>query len=86
MLSRFLVAILLVVSMPVMASIPLPEVDVRRVDTAGEQVFVVEASGTVKASPAAVWKVLTDYEAMPEFVPDLKKNKVNKKCTTKTNL
>ena len=76
MLSRFLIAILLIVSMPVMASIPLPEVDVRRVDTAGEQVFVVEASGTVKASPAAVWKVLTDYESMPEFVPDLKKNKV----------
>ncbi len=76
MLSRILATSLLAVSMPVMASLPAPEVAVRRVDAAGEQVFEVEASGTVKAAPAAVWKVLTDYEAMPEFVPDLKKNKV----------
>ena len=38
--------------------------------------FEVTASGTVKATPATVWKVLTDYEAMPDFVPDLDKTKV----------
>ncbi len=53
-----------------------PEVEVKRIDTDGEQVFVVTASGTVKASPAAVWKVLTDYEAMPDYVPDMDKSKV----------
>ena len=67
--------LLLALAMPAMAQ-PLPEVAVRRVDAAGEQVFEVNASGTVKAAPAAVWKVLTDYESMPEFVPDLKRNKV----------
>ena len=76
MIARFLFATLLILSMPAMASEPAPEVAVRRIEAAGEQVFEVEASGSVKAAPALVWKVLTDYEAMPEFVPDLKKNKV----------
>ena len=75
MLNRALLFLLLAIAMPAMAQ-PLPEVAVRRVDAAGEQVFEVSASGTVKAAPAAVWKVLTDYESMPEFVPDLTKNKV----------
>jgi ribosome-associated toxin RatA of RatAB toxin-antitoxin module len=76
MISRFLVATLLVISMPVMAGLPAPEVAVKRVEAAGDQMFEVEASGTVKASPATVWKVLTDYESMPDFVPDLTRNKV----------
>lgn len=72
---RALLCLLCALALPAVAR-PLPEVAVKRVDAAGEQVFEVSASGTVKASPASVWKVLTDYEAMPEFVPDLKKNKV----------
>lgn len=75
MLTRTLLCLLFALALPAMAQ-PLPEVDVRRIDAAGEQVFEVAASGTVKASPTSVWKVLTDYDAMPEFVPDLKKSKV----------
>jgi ribosome-associated toxin RatA of RatAB toxin-antitoxin module len=67
---------LLLFALPAMAEPAKPEVAVKRVDSEGEQVFEVTASGTVRASPAAVWKVLTDYEAMPEFVPDLEKTKV----------
>ena len=76
MLIRALLCLLLVLALPAMAQPALPEVVVTRVDAGGEQVFEVAASGTVKAAPAQVWKVLTDYESMPEFVPDLKKNKV----------
>lgn len=76
MIARALLCLTLVVAMPAMALPALPEVTVRRVHAAGEQVFEVAANGTVKATPAHVWKVLTDYEAMPEFVPDLTKNKV----------
>lgn len=67
---------LLVFTVPAAAQTATPEVAVKRVDSEGSQVFEVAASGTVKASQAAVWKVLTDYEAMPEFVPDLEKTKV----------
>ena len=76
MIARPFLCLLLAFSMPVMAQPLAPEVAVRRIDAGDEQVFEVTASGVVRASPAAVWKVLTDYEAMPEFVPDLKKSKV----------
>ena len=29
------------------------------------------ASITIEASPEEVWQVLTDYERLPEFVPNL---------------
>lgn len=76
MFARILLSSLLLFAMPALAETAKPEVAVKRVDSEGEQVFEVTASGTVRASPAAVWKVLTDYEAMPEFVPDLEKTKV----------
>ena len=76
MFARLLLLFLLVLTLPAMAQPSKPEVAVKRVDTAGAQVFEVTASGAVKASPEAVWKVLTDYEAMPEFVPDLEKTRV----------
>lgn len=76
MFARLLLSSFLLFAMPAMADPAKPEVAVKRVDSEGEQVFEVSASGTVRASPAAVWKVLTDYEAMPGFVPDLEKNSV----------
>lgn len=76
MFARLLLSSFLLFAMPAVAGPAKPEVAVKRVDSEGEQVFEVTASGTVRASPAAVWKVLTDYEAMPEFVPDLEKNNV----------
>ena len=38
--------------------------------------YEVDASGTVQAPLASVWKILTAYERMPEFVPDLASCKV----------
>jgi ribosome-associated toxin RatA of RatAB toxin-antitoxin module len=76
MIARALLCLLFVFAMPAMAQPALPEVTVKRVDAAGEQAFEVSASGTVRSAPLQVWKVLTDYESMPEFVPDLKRNKV----------
>lgn len=63
-----------------------PEVTAKRVEANGEQVFEVAASGTVKASQAAVWKVLTDYESMPEFVPDLEVARVVSRTGNRTIL
>lgn len=71
-----LCCLMLALSAPAPALSATPEVSARRIESGGEQVFVVAASGSVKASPAAVWKVLTDYERMPDFVPDLKTARV----------
>lgn len=76
MFARLFLASLLVFSGSAMAQSPKSEVVVKRVNTSGQQVFEVTAKGSVKATPEAVWKVLTDYESMPEFVPDLEKTKV----------
>lgn len=37
----------------------------------GEPLFEVTAAGVVRATPQQTWQVLTDYERLPEFVPDL---------------
>ncbi|MDC8757706.1 SRPBCC family protein [Janthinobacterium fluminis] len=50
---------------------PKLDVAVRRVELDALHMYEVEASGTVQASPAAVWRVLTTYDRMNEFVPDL---------------
>jgi ribosome-associated toxin RatA of RatAB toxin-antitoxin module len=76
MFARLLLASMLVFSDSAMAQSPPSEVVVKRVDANGEPGFEVTASGAVKAAPEAVWKVLTDYEAMPGFVPDLETTKV----------
>ncbi|MES2742295.1 MAG: SRPBCC family protein [Pseudomonadota bacterium] len=52
------------------------EVAVRRVEFDSLHLYEVQSSGTVRAAPAAVWKVLTNYERMNEFVPDLESCKV----------
>jgi ribosome-associated toxin RatA of RatAB toxin-antitoxin module len=84
MFARLLLTSLLLVSVPAMAQSPKSDVVVKRVDVDGEQVFQVTASGSVKASPASVWKVLTNYEGMPEFVPDLEKTKVISRTGNRT--
>jgi ribosome-associated toxin RatA of RatAB toxin-antitoxin module len=71
MIARLLLCLALACFLPAMAQLPKLDVNVRRVDADGERVYEVAASGVVDAAPAAVWKILTDYERMPEFVPDL---------------
>jgi ribosome-associated toxin RatA of RatAB toxin-antitoxin module len=55
---------------------PKLDVSVRRVEVDAMHVYEVDATGAVLAPPAAVWKVLTTYERMDEFVPDLESCKV----------
>lgn len=76
MLARLVLCLLLVCVTPAMAQLPKLEVAVKRVDVGDMHVFEVVSSGEVNAAPAAVWKILTNYERMPEFVPDLKTTKV----------
>ncbi|KHA78071.1 cyclase/dehydrase [Janthinobacterium lividum] len=47
------------------------KVDVKRIEVDGQRMYEVDASGSVQAPPASVWKTLTTYERMHEFVPDL---------------
>jgi ribosome-associated toxin RatA of RatAB toxin-antitoxin module len=76
MLARLVLCLLLVCAPPAMAQLSKLEVAVKRVDVGDMHVFEVVSSGEVRAAPAAVWKILTNYERMPEFVPDLKTTKV----------
>jgi ribosome-associated toxin RatA of RatAB toxin-antitoxin module len=46
-------------------------VDVNRFEVEGQHLYQVQASATVQAAPATVWKVLTAYDRMTEYVPDL---------------
>jgi ribosome-associated toxin RatA of RatAB toxin-antitoxin module len=76
MLPRLLLCLLLCCAMPAMAQLPPLEVHVKREEVDNQKVFDVTASGAVMATPAAVWKILTNYERMPEFVPDLQTTRV----------
>ena len=61
------------------APLPSPALDlsVERVAGAdGGKVYQISSSGTVAATPAAVWKILTDYNRMADYVPDLKSARV----------
>lgn len=76
MIARLLFWLALACALPAMAQLPKLEVSVKRVDADDMKVFDVSASGTVAAPPAAVWKILTDYERMPDFVPDMHTSRV----------
>jgi ribosome-associated toxin RatA of RatAB toxin-antitoxin module len=76
MFARLLLAMLLACPLPLLAQAGKLDVSVKRVDAGEQHVFEVAASGTVRAAPELVWKILTDYERMPEFVPDLQRTKV----------
>jgi len=43
-----------------------------RISRDGQSFFEVNATGFVRVTPQQAWRVLTDYERLPEFVPDLK--------------
>jgi len=53
------------------------ELQVDRIDAVdGGKMYQIESSGTVAASPAAVWRILTDYNHMADYVPDMKSARV----------
>jgi ribosome-associated toxin RatA of RatAB toxin-antitoxin module len=78
MITRFALWLLLACAAPApaLAQRAALEVGVERVERADGHVYEVNARGEVAAAPAAVWRILTDYERMPEFVPDLRQARV----------
>ncbi|TFW24025.1 SRPBCC family protein [Duganella callida] len=78
---RFLLFLLLGVTAAAMAQTPrleLPklEVSVNRMEQDGRHLYEVDATGTVAASLPKVWRILTNYERMTEFVPDMESCKI----------
>ncbi|WP_229425194.1 MULTISPECIES: SRPBCC family protein [unclassified Massilia] len=56
---------------------PAFDLKVEHVDgSEGAKVYQIASSGTVVASRAAVWRVLTDYDHLAEFLPNLKSARV----------
>lgn len=75
MLKRFLIILLLACALP--AGAAAMALAVERVDGPdGASVYQITSSGTVAAAPAAVWRILTDYDHMADFVPDLQSARV----------
>lgn len=57
--------------------VPKFELDVERVDGAeGDKVYQISSSGTVKAAPAVVWRILTDYNHLADYLPNLTSTRV----------
>lgn len=51
---------------------PRFELNVERVAGAeGDKVYRIASSGTVAAAPALVWRILTDYEHLADYLPNL---------------
>jgi ribosome-associated toxin RatA of RatAB toxin-antitoxin module len=55
---------------------PTLEVSVKPVAAQAQHMYEIDASASVQAPLAAAWRVLTDYEKMSEFVPDLASCKI----------
>jgi ribosome-associated toxin RatA of RatAB toxin-antitoxin module len=76
MITRLCLCLLLACALPAFAQARNLDVRVERVHTDAGGVYEVNARGEVAAAPAAVWRILTDYDRMDEFVPDLRSAKV----------
>jgi ribosome-associated toxin RatA of RatAB toxin-antitoxin module len=76
MIARLCLCLLFAFALPAMAQQPALEVGVERQKTDSGNVYEVDARGDVRATPEAVWRILTDYEHMPDFVPDLQSTRV----------
>lgn len=57
-------------------TIDQPDIDVRMNRAKGYPLFEVTAKMTVNANVARSWKVLTDYNRLAEFVPNLSRSQV----------
>lgn len=71
MIARLCLCLMMLCALPGWAA-PALTVGVERADG----VYRISARGEVAAAPAAVWRILTDYEHMAEFVPDLERARV----------
>jgi ribosome-associated toxin RatA of RatAB toxin-antitoxin module len=75
MVSRLCFCLMMTAALPALAR-PALDVSVVRLDGADGKVYQISARGEVAAAPGAVWRILTDYERMAEFVPDLHRTRV----------
>ena len=66
-----LVAPVTVLAQGLRADAPKLQVDVKRETQDSLTLYVIDASGVVQAPLPAVWRTLTGYDRMEEFVPDL---------------
>jgi len=57
---------------------------VRLLDTPGSKIKTAEALFLVKASPDAVYRIITDYNHYPEFMPNIAKTTILQKSGTAT--
>jgi ribosome-associated toxin RatA of RatAB toxin-antitoxin module len=73
MLKRLFTALLVACAIPGWGTAaPAMELNVEKTSGAdGSAVYQIASSGTVAAAPTAVWRILTDYDHMADFVPDL---------------
>jgi ribosome-associated toxin RatA of RatAB toxin-antitoxin module len=84
MLKRIFLIFMLALSLPALADdsiapalTPTLALKVERIDgDDGGKVYQIASSGEVAASPATVWRILTDYNHMADYVPDLKSARV----------
>jgi ribosome-associated toxin RatA of RatAB toxin-antitoxin module len=60
--------------------------DAARISRDGQSFYEVSAAGFVRVTPQQAWRVLTDYERLPDFVPDLVASKVLSRNANETIL
>ncbi|AVR94727.1 SRPBCC family protein [Pseudoduganella armeniaca] len=77
-MKRFLLLLLLGCTAPALTlaqshriDVPKLQVSVKRITQDALQMYEVDANGTVQAPLPTVWRILTGYDRMEEFVPDL---------------
>lgn len=72
---QYLLFLLVLLGMPAHAQedwrVTATSVDVSRIGAGRRPLFRIQASTMVRATPQQVWRVLTDYARLPEFVPEL---------------
>ncbi|MGJ9416336.1 SRPBCC family protein [Massilia sp. CMS3.1] len=57
--------------------VPKFELNVKRVDgTQGGRAYQIASSGTVASTPDVVWRILTDYNHLADYLPNLKSARV----------
>ncbi|WUR13466.1 SRPBCC family protein [[Empedobacter] haloabium] len=77
-MKRFLLLLLLGCTAPALTlaqtprtDVPKLQVSVKRITQDALHMYEVDANGTVQAPLPTVWRILTGYDRMEEFVPDL---------------
>lgn len=74
---RLATFLLLACTCAVMSSAAALDLTIAQVaGTDGAKVYRIASTGEVKAAQAVVWRILADYEHMPDYVPNLKSARV----------